>query len=65
MPSHEKKVDLPKNYLHWHCINEEEDVELWLRFYASDEERDQWAAESGRQAPPHQLPPYPRKLPPR
>jgi hypothetical protein len=63
LPSHEKKVDLPRNYLHWHCFDFSEEPEIWLRYYASPEERQTWAEETGQPLPPHEPPPYPRKMP--
>ena len=63
LPSHEKKIDLPKNYLHWHCLDDRADPQTWLKFYASEEEREAWAAESGDALPPSSPPPYPRKMP--
>jgi hypothetical protein len=63
LPSPEKKIDLPKNFLHWHCLDDEDEPETWLRFYASEDERQAWAAESGQQLPPAEPPPYPRKMP--
>jgi hypothetical protein len=63
LPSPEKKVDLPKNYLHWHCLDDKEDPETWLRFYASDEERRQWTAETQQALPPAESPPFPRRMP--
>ncbi|HTN77677.1 MAG TPA: hypothetical protein VL096_20610 [Pirellulaceae bacterium] len=63
LPSPEKKIDLPKNYLHWHCLDEDGDPELWLRYFASEEEREAWAEENLQALPPSQSPPYPRKMP--
>lgn len=63
LPSPEKKIDLPKNYLHWHCLDEGADPETWLRYYASDEERQAWAEETGLPLPPAEDPPFPRKMP--
>ncbi len=63
LPSPEKKIDLPKNYLHWHCLDEGDDPELWLRYFASEEERQAWAEENNLPLPPSQSPPYPRKMP--
>ncbi len=63
LPSAEKKVDLPKNYLHWHCLDDSDEPETWLRYYASNEEREEWAAESDQELPPAETPPYPRKMP--
>ncbi|MCO6459308.1 MAG: hypothetical protein J5I93_28700 [Pirellulaceae bacterium] len=63
LSSREKKVDLPKNYLHWHCLDPSDEPEPWLRYYASDEERLAWEAETGLPLPPSESPPYPRKMP--
>ena len=63
LPAEEKKVDLPKNYLRWHCIDFDEDVETWLTYYASRDEREAWACETGLPLPPSLSPPYPRKMP--
>jgi hypothetical protein len=63
LPSHEKKIDLPKNFLHWHCVDVENEPEVWLTYYASDEERDAWADETGLPLPPQLPPPYPRRMP--
>lgn len=63
LPSYEKMVDLPKNYFHWHCIDETVDVDRWLRYYATGEERANWADETGEVPPPAEEPPYPRRMP--
>lgn len=63
LPSPEKKVELPKNYFHWHCFDEGDDPELWLRYYASRDERQAWAEETGQPLPPAEEPPYRRKMP--
>ncbi|MFV1964227.1 MAG: hypothetical protein ACC628_02300 [Pirellulaceae bacterium] len=63
LPSPEKKVDLPKNYLHWHCLDDTDEPEIWLRYYATPEERGLWAHENGQTPPPSEPPPYPRKMP--
>jgi hypothetical protein len=62
LPSYEKKVDLPRNYLHWHCLDEN-DIESWLRFYASDDERQQWESANLQLPPPKCPPPHPRRMP--
>lgn len=62
LPSCEKKVDLPSNYLHWRCIDEG-DVDLWLRYYATESEREQWLENGGDDLPDPQVVPYPRELP--
>jgi hypothetical protein len=63
LPSPEKKLDLPRNYLHWHFLDVESQPEIWLAFYASEEEREMWAAETGQPLPPRQDPPHPRRMP--
>ncbi len=62
LPSFEKKIDLPRNYLHWHCVDEN-DADCWLRFYANEDEREQWLAENDGELPPQEFPPYPRQMP--
>ncbi len=63
LPSQEKKIDLPKNYLHWHCLDADADPETWLRYYATEAERAEWAAETGLDPPPIERPPFVRKMP--
>ncbi len=63
LPSPEKKVDLPKNYLHWDCLDAGKDPESWLRYYANEEERQMWAESNQLELPTSEAPPYPRKLP--
>src|SRR5436190_23757213 len=63
LPSPEKKLDLPRNYLHWHFLDVEAQPEIWLAFYASDTERDLWASETGQPLPPRRTPPHPRRMP--
>ena len=36
---------------------------IWLRFYASDHEREKWAAENDHPLPKSQPAPYPRRMP--
>ena len=63
LPSQEKKVMLPEKYLEWQCLDIVEDEESWLRYYASDEERETWADETGLKLPPKEWLPFPRSLP--
>lgn len=63
LPSPEKKIDTPRNYLHWHCLDADEDPETWLRYYASQGERERWALESGEEPPQAEIPPFPRVMP--
>ncbi|ASV76980.1 hypothetical protein THTE_4379 [Thermogutta terrifontis] len=63
LPSREKKLDLGTNYLRWDCAFVEGDPEIWLRYYATDEEREAWAATYRQPLPPKEKPPYPRDLP--
>ncbi len=50
LPSCEKKVDLPKNYLHWRCLDDSDD-QTWLRYYARPVERRRWQEATGNATP--------------
>lgn len=64
LPSPEKKVDLPASYLHWDCAGVSDDAEIWLRYYASPDDRAMWAEENEDESLPEQEPPpFPRRLP--
>lgn len=63
LPAQEKKVQLNDTFLRWQCIDIVEDEESWLRFYATDAERDVWHRETGLRLPPSQEPPFKRSLP--
>ncbi|MGA2620356.1 MAG: hypothetical protein ABSF26_22275 [Thermoguttaceae bacterium] len=63
LPSREKKIDRLSNYLHWDCTGPSGDPDVWLRYYASQAERAEWAESYRQPLPPRQPPPYPRKLP--
>lgn len=63
LPSPEKKLDEADNYLHWDCAGAGDDPELWLRYYASEEERQGWLETADAPLPPHEPVPYPRRLP--
>lgn len=63
LPSHEKKIDASDHYLHWDCADMGSNAETWLRYYASDEERQYWAETCHQPLPPPEVPPFPRALP--
>lgn len=63
LPSSEKKLDLPGNFVRWHCLDIERSPRTWLRYYADDDERAMWAWNTGGTLPPVQRPPHQRKLP--
>ncbi|REJ66440.1 MAG: hypothetical protein DWQ31_15395 [Planctomycetota bacterium] len=63
LPSQEKLIDAAGAYLHWDCSDATGDTELWLRYYASDRERQNWADEFGETLPAREDPPYPRRVP--
>ena len=63
LPSQEKKIALPRNYLHWHFLDVEAQPEIWLSYYASDEERDAWSTEVDQPLPPRRKPLHPRTMP--
>ncbi|MEX2114895.1 MAG: hypothetical protein WD845_17005 [Pirellulales bacterium] len=65
LPCREKKIDVPDNYLHWDCADVGGDATTWLRYYASERERQSWIEdmELDEQLPAAEKPPYPRELP--
>lgn len=66
LPCREKKIDSPDNYLHWDCADVGGDATTWLRYYASDEERQAWHADveaDDDPLPARETPPHPRQLP--
>jgi hypothetical protein len=63
LPAQEKKMVMSGKFLRWQCIDIVEDEESWLRYYATDAERDSWHEETGLKLPPRQEAPFRRKLP--
>jgi len=63
LPAREKKLDLVRNYLHWDCTGANRDPEIWLRYYATEEERVAWGETYRLPLPPSEEPPYRRPLP--
>ncbi len=63
LPAREKKMDWPATWLHWDCTGPTGDPEVWLRYYATDREREAWAETYGQALPPTAPLPYPRDLP--
>ncbi len=64
LPTPVKRVDVPDNFVHWDCsATDGEDPTVWLTYYATDAERDQWSLEEGREPPARQVPRHPRALP--
>jgi hypothetical protein len=63
LPAREKKLEHISHYLHWDCTGPSGDPDVWLRYYASDDERKEWADCYGEPLPPREVPPYPRILP--
>ncbi len=63
LPSPEKKIDAAGNYLHWDCADVSGDPQAWLRYYATDEERENWGLDTGEPVPDRADLPFPRKLP--
>ena len=63
LPAREKKIDLARNYLHWDCAGVDGDPDIWLRYYATEEERQAWSETYRQPLPPIGTPPHPRQLP--
>lgn len=62
LPVYQKKISGTRNFLHWHCLDDD-DMECWLMYYANEDEREQWAMESGMELPPRKPLPFPRQMP--
>jgi hypothetical protein len=58
LPVYQKKISGPRHFLHWHCLDDN-DMDCWLTYYASDDERDLWAEGSENDLPPRESPPVP------
>lgn len=63
VPAHEKMIRGKNNFLHWDCANTDGDPDPWLRYYASEEERQMWVEETDGYLPPVEEPPFVRDLP--
>ena len=63
LPSREKMLAVRDGYLHWDCAQIDENQNVWLTYYASDEEREMWEEIHETSAPYKQIAPYPRDLP--
>ncbi len=63
LAAREKKIDTGTNYLHWDCSHAGGDPEVWLRYYATEDERHAWAEQYHQPLPPTLAPPHPRCLP--
>ena len=50
------------SHYHWDVLGgcSEEDIDIYLRYYADEEHRQHWAEEFGDPLPPSELPPYPK-----
>ena len=69
LPQNEKKLELVDAYRHWDCSrvagreDELEDAKTWLTYYASDAQRECWAAAYGEDIPEKKIPCYHRDFP--
>lgn len=63
LPAREKKLDLRNNYIHWDCSHAGGDPSVWLKYYASDDERFAWAEAYHQPLPPKLLPIHQRDMP--
>lgn len=63
LPSEEKKLEGTDSYLHWDCADASRNPEIYLCYYASDQERTEWEAEHGFAPPQRIRAPFHRQLP--
>ncbi len=63
LPSEEKNLDSTESYLHWDCVDASRHPHIWLCYYATEEEREEWVREHNELAPGKKTPPHCRQLP--
>lgn len=63
LPSREKMLENRKSFIHWDCSHAGGNPEIWLAYYASDEERESWADAYQQPLPPKKIPEYHRDFP--
>jgi hypothetical protein len=63
LPTEEKQMGDHRHFLHWDCADVGDSPEVWLRFYATLEDREQWLSENDDDLPESEPLPYPRDLP--
>ena len=61
LPSREKNLRQRNGFIHWDCSCGDDTT--WLRFYASDDEREEHQQYTGERLPPKEVPPHYRELP--
>ena len=61
LPLREKNLRQRNGFMHWDCSCGDDDI--WLRYYASDDEREQYQEFTGEPLPPKEVPPHYRDLP--
>ena len=63
LPSEEKKITLKGNVIRMQCLDIVDDEESWLRYYATQQQRQTWSFENGHDLPPRESLPFPRSMP--
>ncbi|MDA7950982.1 MAG: hypothetical protein MPJ24_05780 [Pirellulaceae bacterium] len=63
LPAREKRLGGQTHYTHWRCLDHETDCHTWLRYYASEIERQAWSESTGGYLPQVEPLPYQRDLP--
>ena len=57
LPSPRRSLKASDNFLHWDCADAGGDPEVWLRYYASEEDRRSWIESGDGPLPPTEPPP--------
>jgi hypothetical protein len=63
LPAQEKRIRISNNFIQWQCIDPVTEEEDWLRYYATEDDREMWAGETGLKLPPIEELPFPRNMP--
>ncbi|MDO4586933.1 MAG: hypothetical protein Q4C95_06495 [Planctomycetia bacterium] len=66
LPYPEKKMTKRTSYLHWDCsscVDFDDSIDIWLTYYASEKDRNNWSEIHNRSLPLKLLPLYQRDIP--
>ena len=63
LPAQEKQITDRSTPIRWQCLDPVIEEETWLRYYATQDDREMWAEETGLRLPPRESYPFQRKLP--
>ncbi|MDR3109255.1 MAG: hypothetical protein LBU65_06150 [Planctomycetaceae bacterium] len=63
LPLRDKCIDSRNSFMHWDCSYNDGNTDIWLAYYASDEDRQYWEDTFHQPVPPRMIPPHQRNMP--